>query len=61
MDSILEHFDATIAEAKLKPSTGGRFEVSVDGSLVFSKLKSERFPEDGELLEIVGQHIGAES
>ena len=61
MDALLEQFDANIAEATLKPSTGGRFEVSVDGSLVFSKLELDRFPEDGELLTLVGQQIGAES
>jgi selenoprotein W-related protein len=61
VDSLLEQYDAYIAEATLKPSAGGRFEVSVDGSLVFSKLKSDRFPEDEELLKLVGQQIGAES
>ena len=61
MDSLLEKFDAYIGEATLKPSTDGRFEVSVDGSLVFSKLELDRFPEDGELLKLVGQQVGAES
>ena len=61
MDSLLDKFDTTIAEATLKPSAGGRFEVSVDGALVFSKLELDRFPEDGELLRLVGQRIGAES
>jgi selenoprotein W-related protein len=61
VDSLLEQFSANIAEATLKPSTGGRFEVSVDGSLVYSKLELDRFPEDGELLTLVGQQIGAES
>ena len=57
----MEKFSDQIAEAKLKPSTGGRFEVSVDGSLVFSKVEQDRFPEDGEILTLVGQKIGAES
>ena len=31
------------------PSHGGRFEITVDGELVFSKLKEGRFPEDDEI------------
>ena len=33
----------------LVPSDGGCFEVSKNGGLVFSKLASGRFPEDGEI------------
>ena len=33
----------------LIPSSGGRFEVTVDGELVFSKLKEKRFPEYEEI------------
>lgn len=32
-------------------SGGGVFEVTVDGKLVFSKKRLERFPEEGEILE----------
>ena len=31
------------------PSHGGRFEITVDGELVFSKMKEGRFPEDDEI------------
>lgn len=34
----------------MKPSDGGCFEVVVDGDLVFSKLKEDRFPEQGEVI-----------
>jgi selT/selW/selH-like putative selenoprotein len=33
----------------LIPSDGGRFEVSVDGKQVFSKLATGRFPEFAEI------------
>ncbi|MBI4531771.1 MAG: SelT/SelW/SelH family protein [Candidatus Latescibacteria bacterium] len=33
----------------LVPSDGGRFEVSIDGKLVFSKLEEGRFPEFEEI------------
>ena len=34
---------------ELVASRGGVFEVTVDGRLVFSKRKSGRFPDDGEV------------
>ena len=37
----------------LVPSDGGAFEVSKNGKLIFSKLQSGRFPDDGEVLEIL--------
>ena len=37
----------------LTPSDGGRFEVSKNGALVFSKLECGRFPEDGEVEAIL--------
>jgi selenoprotein W-related protein len=38
-------------EAKLIRGSGGVFDVSVDGKLVFSKKSVGRFPEPGEVLE----------
>ena len=35
----------------LLPSHGGRFEVTVDGELIYSKLAEGRFPEEKEILE----------
>jgi len=32
---------------------GGVFEVEVDGDLIFSKNKLGRFPQDGEVLDIL--------
>ncbi len=61
MGQLLDRYDAYFSEATLKPSDGGRFEVSIDGSTVFSKLESDRFPGDEELLTIVGTTIGADA
>lgn len=36
----------------LIPSDGGRFELSVDGELRFSKLAEDRFPEWDEIKSI---------
>jgi selT/selW/selH-like putative selenoprotein len=35
------------------PSTGGAFEVEVDGELRFSKLSLGRFPEAGEVTRLL--------
>jgi len=42
-----------IASLTLIPSDGGKFEVKKNGKLVYSKLKAGRFPDDGEVQEIL--------
>ncbi len=39
----------------MKPSSGGVFEVMVDGKLVFSKKALGRHAEPGEILELIRQ------
>jgi selenoprotein W-related protein len=39
------------AEAVIVPGSGGAFEVTVDGKLVFSKLQIGRFPDPGEIAQ----------
>jgi len=34
-------------------SGGGVFEVTVDGKLIFSKKSLDRFPDDGEILDLI--------
>ena len=46
---LLAHYRRNICELQLVPSRGGRFEVSLDGKKIFSKLEEGRFPEPGEL------------
>ncbi len=46
---LLAHYRRNISELQLVPSQGGRFEVSLDGEKIFSKLEEGRFPEPGEL------------
>ncbi len=40
-------------EAELIASSGGVFEVKLDGDLIFSKRKQGRFPDDGEIITAV--------
>ena len=42
-----------LGSLELVPSSGGRFEVSVDGQLVFSKAALGRHAEPGEVLGLV--------
>ena len=37
-------------DSELVASRGGRFEISVDGREVFSKVAEDRFPEPGEVV-----------
>jgi selT/selW/selH-like putative selenoprotein len=38
------------AEVELRPGSGGRFEVSKDGSPIFQKSKLGRHPKPGEIV-----------
>ncbi len=59
MELLLDRFEEYIDEFTLKPSDGGRFEVTVDGEVVFSKLATGRFPGEDELVRLVGERLGA--
>ncbi len=45
------------AKVKLIESSGGLFEVTVDGNLVFSKQELGRHAEDGEVLRLMVEHL----
>jgi selenoprotein W-related protein len=50
---LLERFEADIESITLLPSQGGRFEVSVEGLLIYSKLQTGRHANPGEVVELV--------
>ena len=50
---LLLEFKHDIAKLELQPSTGGRFEVFVDGKKIFSKHETKRFPEYKEILSAI--------
>ena len=52
-------FEERIEKLTLIPSEGGVFEVSVNGELVFSKYRLGRHAEPGELVQKVGEKLGA--
>jgi selenoprotein W-related protein len=45
-----------VAAISLVPSDGGRFEVTINDDLVYSKLKTGRHAQPGEVLELV-RHV----
>lgn len=54
---LLKHFEHAVQSITLIPSDGGRFEVSVDGKLLYSKLDTKRHAEPGEVLGLVRKVI----
>jgi selenoprotein W-related protein len=50
---LLRQFETQIESLELIPSDGGRFEVSVNGNLVYSKLQTKRHAEPGEVVGLV--------
>lgn len=49
-DKLLAKFKNRLAEVALVPSSGGVFEVMVDGKKVYSKLATGTFPDENKLL-----------
>ena len=50
-DELSNQFGNNIV--KLKPGDRGAFEVFVNGQLIFSKLQTDRFPEDKEIVTFI--------
>jgi len=58
MDELLKHYEHLIETITLVPSDGGKFEVSVNGQLLYSKLETHRHAEPGEVLGLVRKMVG---
>ena len=52
---LLNVYKQKIADLKLVPSGGGCFELTVDGELLYSKLKTGKFPDEQWAIEAVGK------
>ena len=50
-DELSNQFGNNIV--KLKPGDRGAFEVFVNEQLIFSKLQLDRFPNDGEIVQLI--------
>jgi selenoprotein W-related protein len=51
---LLTTYKQQISDLTLIPSSGGCFELTVDGDLIYSKLKEGKFPDERWAVEAVG-------
>ena len=59
-DELLTGWALIIEKIDLVPSSNGRFEVTLDGELLFSKAETGRHAEPGEVVGLVRARIGPE-
>ena len=55
---ILTRYKQQLKGLELEPSSGGCFELSIDGELVYSKLATGGFPDDQAMVDLVGKRLG---
>ena len=58
-DELLTRWAPVIETVELIPSSKGRFEVTLDGELLFSKASLGRHAEPGEIVGLVEERLGA--
>jgi selenoprotein W-related protein len=56
-NELLKEFEFKLEGLSLIPSDGGKFEVSVNDRLVYSKLQTHRHAEPGEVVGLVRKVI----
>ncbi len=56
-NDLLKHFEHLIENITLVPSDEGRFEVTVNGELIYSKLQTKRHAEAGEVVSLVNKMV----
>jgi selenoprotein W-related protein len=54
---LLKKFEPEIENLTLVPSDGGKFEVQINGTLIYSKLQTKRHAEPGEVMGLVEKFI----
>lgn len=58
MEELVKTYEHVIETIALVPSDGGKFEVTANGELLYSKLQTARHAEPGEVLEMVRKMVG---
>ena len=51
-DALMTSLKRKLTSLELVPSDKGRFEVSIDGRLVYSKLETKEFPDDMAIVQL---------
>lgn len=54
---LLNQYKQKIRSLKLIPASGGCFELSVNNDLIYSKLKTGKFPDEQWVLDTVGSRL----
>ena len=57
VEELLRDYEYDIESVALIPSDGGRFEVEVNGNLVYSKLQTNRHAEPGEIVKLISKMV----
>ncbi len=57
-EELLKNYEHVIESVVLVPSDSGKFEVTVNGELLYSKLTTHRHAEPGEVLGLVRKMVG---
>jgi selenoprotein W-related protein len=58
---LLTTFKQQIQDLTLIPSSGGCFELSVNGELLYSKLKTKQFPDEQWVLDTLSARLKKKS
>ena len=54
---ILGQYKQKLAGLELEPSSGGCFEITADGALIYSKLQTGEFPNEDEVVAEIGRRL----
>ena len=57
MEELLKKYEEKVETITLIPSDSGRFEVTANGNLIYSKVKSQRHAEPGEVDRLLQEVI----
>jgi selenoprotein W-related protein len=57
MAELFNEFEPEIQAFTLVPSSGGRFELSINRQLIYSKLETHRHAEPGEVAGLVRKYL----
>lgn len=57
-DKLLTTLKRRISALELEPSSGGCFELTADGKLLYSKLQTGEFPNEEALIASVAKLVG---
>ncbi|MDQ2786929.1 MAG: Rdx family protein [Chloroflexota bacterium] len=58
-DTLLHDYKNKIGALTFLPSSGGVFEITVNGSVIHSKKETDQFPDEETVIKRVGEMVGA--